>query len=82
MSQVIPAPNIWQTPEVYEIENAGIDRAGLIDATMQRIHPWDDADVVDIGCGSGYHLPRLAARARSVVGIEPHPPLVALARRR
>lgn len=38
--------------------------------------------MLDIGCGTGFHLPRFAATARSVVGVEPHPPLAALARRR
>jgi SAM-dependent methyltransferase len=38
--------------------------------------------VLDVGCGTGFHLPRFAATAASVVGVEPHPSLVALARRR
>ena len=41
------------------------------------------ATVLDVGCGSGFHLPRFAAGgAAHVIGVEPHPPLVALARRR
>jgi len=39
-------------------------------------------DVVDVGCGDGFHLPHFAEEARSVVGVEPHPPLVERARRR
>lgn len=35
-----------------------------------------------MGCGSGFHLPSYAATARRVTGVEPHPPLVALATRR
>ncbi len=38
--------------------------------------------MLDLGCGSGYHLGRFAATARSVLGVEPHPDLCALARRR
>jgi ubiquinone/menaquinone biosynthesis C-methylase UbiE len=38
--------------------------------------------VLDVGCGSGFSLPRFAATAARVVGVEPHPPLAALARRR
>jgi SAM-dependent methyltransferase len=38
--------------------------------------------VLDLGCGTGFHLPRFAETARWVVGVEPHPDLVALARRR
>jgi SAM-dependent methyltransferase len=43
---------------------------------------WADRVVLDLGCGSGFHLPRFAETAAAVVGVEPHPDLVALARRR
>jgi len=43
---------------------------------------WADRTVLDIGCGTGFHLPRFAATAATVIGVEPHPDLVALARRR
>jgi SAM-dependent methyltransferase len=79
---VRPSPNIWYTPATYEIENRGADPDGVIEAAMARIRSWEGADVLDIGCGSGFHLPRFALSARSVIGVEPHPPLVALARRR
>ncbi|GAA6524828.1 class I SAM-dependent methyltransferase [Intrasporangium sp. DVR] len=82
MSDVIPSPNIWDTPDVYEIENRGVDRAGVIEAAMLSIHDWAGHDVVDIGCGTGFHLPIFAATARSVLGVEPHPPLAALAAQR
>jgi ubiquinone/menaquinone biosynthesis C-methylase UbiE len=49
---------------------------------MREIADWAGSDVLDVGCGSGFHLPRFAATARSVTGVEPHPPLLALARRR
>ena len=49
---------------------------------MRDLHPWDGADVLDIGCGTGFHLPRWAEGARSVVGVEPHPGLAAIAVRR
>lgn len=49
---------------------------------MQAIAPWVDRDVLDLGCGTGFHLPLFAATARSVTGVEPNPDLVALARRR
>ena len=38
--------------------------------------------MLDIGCGTGFHLPRFAETASRVIGVEPHPPLAALARRR
>ena len=82
MSDAIPSPNIWDHPEVYEVENRGVDPDGVIEAAMREVRDWAGADVLDLGCGSGFHLPRWAATARSVVGVEPHGPLVALARRR
>jgi SAM-dependent methyltransferase len=49
---------------------------------MAEVRDWAGASVVDIGCGSGFHLPLLAERAARVVGVEPHPPLLRLAQRR
>lgn len=74
-----PSPNIWHWPEIYELENTAQDRSGAIWATLADVADCRGLDVVDVGCGAGFHLPRFAATARSVVGIEPHPPLVELA---
>ncbi|MDN5766041.1 MAG: class I SAM-dependent methyltransferase [Humibacillus sp.] len=82
MNEVIPSPNIWESPDVYEVENRGVDREGVIEAAMRSVLDWSGLDVVDIGCGTGYHLPVFAREARSVVGVEPHPPLAALAAER
>jgi SAM-dependent methyltransferase len=79
---VVPSPNIWNDPGTYELENRGVDPDGVIEAAMRRIRPWEDAHVLDVGCGTGFHLPRFSAVARRVTGVEPHPPLLALARRR
>jgi SAM-dependent methyltransferase len=78
----IPSPNIWHSPQVYEVENRAVDRAGAITDLMQCLGPWAGRDVLDIGCGTGFHLPFFAETARSVTGIEPHPDLAAIARRR
>lgn len=77
-----PSPNIWNSPEVYELENRAADPGGLIEAAMARVRPWAGATVLDVGCGTGFHLPTWARTAARVVGVEPHPPLAALARRR
>jgi SAM-dependent methyltransferase len=82
VTEPIRSPNIWDSPEVYELENLGVDRAGVIEAVMREVQDWAGRDVLDIGCGTGFHLPRFAATARTVVGVEPHPPLVVQARRR
>jgi ubiquinone/menaquinone biosynthesis C-methylase UbiE len=79
---VIPSPNIWRHPEVYERENHAVDPDGVIEAAMREVRDWRGATVLDIGCGSGFHLPRFAVDAARVVGVEPHQPLVELARRR
>jgi SAM-dependent methyltransferase len=79
---LIPSPNIWANPDVYEIENRGVDPDGLIETAMSRIHDWAGQRILDLGCGSGFHLPLFAQTASSVVGVEPHAPLASLARQR
>lgn len=77
-----PSPNIWHHTATYEIENRAVDPDGRIEAAMTAQASWAGRDVLDLGCGTGFHLPRFAATAGSVVGVEPHPDLVAIARRR
>jgi SAM-dependent methyltransferase len=78
----IPSPNIWRYPATYELENQAVDPDGVIEPAMRAIRDWAGADVLDIGCGTGFHLPTFAATAASVVGVEPHGALVDAARRR
>lgn len=77
-----PSPNIWQHPATYEIENRAVDPAGALAAAMLSVDDWAGRTVLDVGCGTGFHLPWFATTAASVVGVEPHADLVALARRR
>ncbi|MGX7731325.1 class I SAM-dependent methyltransferase [Rhodococcus sp. 2H158] len=79
---MVPSPNIWHWPEVYEEENRAQDVHGVVYAALREACDWAGRDVLDVGCGTGFHLPMFAATARTVTGIEPHPPLVELARRR
>ncbi|MCT2584707.1 class I SAM-dependent methyltransferase [Actinophytocola gossypii] len=72
----LPSPNIWHWPEVYEIENRAQDADGEVWRVLGELVDWTGRDVVDVGCGDGFHLPRFAWTARRVVGVEPHPPLV------
>lgn len=78
----LPSPNIWHWPEVYEVENRAQDVDGAIWRVLASVADWAGRDVLDIGCGSGFHLPRFAETARGVTGVEPHGPLVRLARDR
>lgn len=81
----MPSPNIWRHTAVYEVENRAFDPDRLVEAAMSSVTPagsWADRTLLDLGCGTGFHLPRWAEHAGRVVGVEPHPALVALARRR
>ncbi|MBZ5734868.1 class I SAM-dependent methyltransferase [Nocardioides sp. TRM66260-LWL] len=81
----VRSPNIWDHPDVYEIENRAADPHGRLEAAMRELGDWSGRTLLDLGCGTGFHLPRWAAEpgaAARVVGVEPHPDLLALARRR
>ena len=58
------SPNIWHHPATYEVENRAFDpdgRSSVGDA--RRVRRWAGRDVLDLGCGTGFHLPRFAATA-------------------
>jgi SAM-dependent methyltransferase len=76
------SPNIWDHPQTYELENRAVDPDGVVEAAMAQVRDWAGGSVLDVGCGSGFHLPLLAERAERVFGVEPHPPLLVLAQRR
>ena len=78
----IPSPNIWHHPKVYEVENRAVDPDGVIEPALRAIRDWAGLTVLDIGCGTGYHLPMFAATAARVIGVEPHGTLADAARRR
>ncbi|NIH81837.1 class I SAM-dependent methyltransferase [Amycolatopsis viridis] len=81
-ADVLPSPNIWYYPDTYELENRAQDVGGDIWRVLAAECDWAGKDVLDVGCGDGFHLPHFAATARSVIGVEPHEPLVARAERR
>ncbi len=78
----IASPNIWQHTATYEIENRAADPDGRLWAAMQARADWTDRVVLDLGCGTGFHLPAFASTAARVIGVEPHPGLGRLAARR
>jgi SAM-dependent methyltransferase len=73
------APNQGARPDLYELENQALDPDGAVLAAMRALAPWAGLTLVDLGCGSGYWLPRYAAEAAAVIGVEPDPALVPLA---
>ena len=77
-----PAPNIGAHPDVYELENEAIARDGRLDTALERAAPTHGRRVLDIGCGTGFWLPRLAETAIQVTGVEPDPLLRDLAEER
>lgn len=80
-----PSPNIWRWPRTYERLNRAADPDGLVVAALDSLLADQPAPVrtaVDVGCGTGYHLPMLAARCDRVVGVEPHAGCLEAARRR
>jgi ubiquinone/menaquinone biosynthesis C-methylase UbiE len=68
------APNIQSDPEVYEIENRAVDPEGRIEAAMLAIAPWTGKIVLDLGAGTGFHIPRFHEAAAHVIAMEPHGP--------
>ena len=66
---VLPSPNIWQWPELYAVENRAQDSTGEIWRALRADCDWRGLDVVDVGCGDGYHLPVFAEDAASVTGV-------------
>ncbi|MCB9177253.1 MAG: methyltransferase domain-containing protein [Caldilineae bacterium] len=71
---VHPSPNIQTDPERYELENQAADPEGWLWKAMSRISGWQGRTVLDLGAGTGYHLPRFAASAGHVIAVEPHGP--------
>jgi SAM-dependent methyltransferase len=67
------APNIGGHPDVYEIENEALNRAGHVLQALRGLAPWTGKTIVDLGCGAGFWLPRYAGQAARVIGIEPDP---------
>ncbi len=85
LAGAVPSPNIWHHPETYELENRSVDQEQRVESAMREIlggRGWAGLDLLDLGCGTGFHLPRWAVEARQVHGVEPHPDLARLAGRR
>jgi ubiquinone/menaquinone biosynthesis C-methylase UbiE len=78
-SDWMPAPNIRDSQALYELENQALDPDGIVLEAMRNVAPWAGRSLIDLGCGTGFWLPRYAAEAATVIGIEPDPELRAAA---
>jgi SAM-dependent methyltransferase len=76
------APNLGGRPDVYELENRALLRAGHVLPAMRGLAAWAGQTIVDLGCGSGFWLPVYAAEAGRVIGVEPDRVLLETAQRR
>ncbi|MGO0577665.1 class I SAM-dependent methyltransferase [Ornithinimicrobium panacihumi] len=68
-------------PELYDIENEAIDRSGHVWDELERLAPWTGRVLLDLGCGSGFWLPRYQDAAK-VIGVEPDTSLLHIAQGR
>lgn len=80
-SDFVPAANQGADPELYEVENRAMDPEGTLWHQLQDTAPWKGKTLLDLGCGSGYWLPKYRS-ARRVIGVEPDESLLPMARRR
>jgi ubiquinone/menaquinone biosynthesis C-methylase UbiE len=76
------APNIADNHETYELENRAIDPSGVLWQALRDQADWHGRTIVDLGCGTGFWLPRYATVAARVIGVEPDPDLRAIAEQR
>lgn len=81
LDDFVKAGNQGGDPNLYEVENQAIDPERVLWSYVENIAPWFNRVIVDLGCGSGFWLPKYAAAAR-VVGIEPDSELLPLAQNR
>lgn len=70
-SDFVRAPNIADNPDTYEKENLAIDPSGELWRALRDTADWSGRTVVDLGCGTGFWLPRYAGIAAEVIGVEP-----------
>ncbi len=66
-----PSPNIQTAPDLYELEKRAADPEQRIEQAMQAISDWTGKIVLDLGAGTGFHIPRFQ-RAEHVFAVEPH----------
>lgn len=78
---VHPSPNIQTAPDLYELENRAADPDHHIEQAMQAVAAWTGKIVLDLGAGTGFHVPRFH-QAEHIFAVEPDDSLRLLAMHR
>ena len=81
LGDFVPAPNQGGDPALYEVENLAIDPEGILWDQLRSAADWEGKVLLDLGCGTGFWLPRYAAAA-TTVGVEPDTALLETAHAR
>lgn len=66
------SPNIHLNSDVYEIENKACDPESKIEKFIESTFDLKNKNILDIGCGTSFHLPHYSTFAAHVFGIEPY----------
>lgn len=82
LTDFVKAWNQGHNVDLYEMENDAIDHDEMLWRALQAAAPWEGKDLLDLGCGTGYWLPRYAATTRQLYGVEPDTALLTTAARR
>ncbi|MPY10708.1 class I SAM-dependent methyltransferase [Arthrobacter bussei] len=82
LTDFVKAWNQGQNVDLYEIENDAIDHEETLWRALRTAAPWDGKDLLDLGCGTGYWLPRYAKTTRTLYGVEPDTSLLETATNR
>ncbi len=82
LADFVKAWNQGKNPDLYELENAAMDRKDIVWDALSAVAPWAGKTLLDLGCGTGFWLPRYATHAREVFGVEPDVDLLDRARSR
>lgn len=82
LSDFVKAWNQGNNVDLYEKENDAIDHDQTLWQALKAVALWENKDLLDLGCGTGYWLPRYAETTRRLYGVEPDTDLLEAATNR
>lgn len=65
------SPNINDNSALYEIENLACDPEHQIESFFSGLIDLHQKTILDVGCGTGFHLPHFKDLAHHIFGVEP-----------